>query len=321
MQQRVAARSAVPVRAIRWGLVGLLLVGGWHQVVHAASRLVDLTYSFDETTLVAAGILRSTETGVSGAGTADEAWYATGQVALSEHAGTHMDAPDPFRSGPGWDRRDSVEHLMGPAVVIDVRAAVAKERDYRLSPADLHRWEAQYGTIPNGAVVMMLTGWERSGSIGSGISAARQARCARNAAFPGFSGKQRRGSWWLNGISGIGIDTPSIDYGPSQDSAVHRIVTAPPVRTGKRCAAWMSSAFGATLIALPMKIAGGSGAPVRILGILPEYGSADRCTSCATRTKGREGQGVTLRDDTRGEEPVQIWQGGGPLANGCLYTV
>ncbi len=271
MQQRVAARSAVPVRAIRWGLVGLLLVGGWHQVVHAASRLVDLTYSFDETTLVWPRNPPFHRDGSQQGGTADEAWYATGQVALSEHAGTHMDAPIHFAQGQVGIDGIPVEHLMGPAVVIDVRAAVAKERDYRLSPADLHRWEAQYGSIPNGAVVMMLTGWGAHWKNRERYFGSATPDAPATLHFPGFSEAAARFLVAERHISGIGIDTPSIDYGPSQDFVVHRIVNGAGLY-GLENVARLDElpAFGATLIALPMKIAGGSGAPVRILGILPE---------------------------------------------------
>lgn len=271
MQHRVAARRGIAVFLILWGLVGLPAVGGWQGIVHAASRLVDLTYSFDETTLVWPRNPQFHRDGSQRGGTADEAWYATGQVALSEHAGTHMDAPIHFAQGQVGIDGIPVEQLMGPAVVIDVRASVAKETDYRLAPADLHRWEAQHGTIPKGAVVMMFTGWGAHWQHRERYFGSTTPDVPTTLHFPGFSEEAARFLVTERHISGIGIDTPSIDYGPSQDFVVHRIVNGAGLY-GLENVARLGELppSGATLIALPMKIAGGSGAPVRILGILPE---------------------------------------------------
>lgn len=252
-------------------LVGLAVVAGGHQTVHAGSRLVDLTYSFDDTTLVWPRNLPFHRDGDERGGTVDEAWYATGQVTLSEHAGTHMDAPIHFAQGQAGIDGIPVEHLIGPAVVIDVRASAATQRDYRLSIQDLQRWEARFGTIPNGAVVMMLTGWGDHWRNRDRYFGSATPDLPTTLHFPGFSEEAARFLVAERHIVGIGIDTPSIDYGPSQDFVVHRIVNGAGLY-GLENVARLDELppSGATVIALPMKIAGGSGAPVRIIGMIPE---------------------------------------------------
>ena len=271
MSQQLSAGRWVPVHAVLCWLVAMVIAGAQTQSVHAASRLVNLTYSFDETTLVWPQNPPFHRDGSQRGGTPDEAWYATGQVVLSEHAGTHMDAPIHFAQGQVGIDGIPVEHLMGPAVVIDVHASVTKEPDYRLSLADVREWERQYGSIPNGAIVMMFTGWGTHWRNRAQYFGSPTPDVPTTLHFPGFSEEAARFLVAERHIAGIGIDTPSIDYGPSQDFVVHRIVNGAGLY-GLENVARLDDlpAFGATLIALPMKISGGSGAPVRILGIVPE---------------------------------------------------
>ncbi len=247
-----------------------LSAAGWCYAGEAAPRVLDLTYPFDDTTQVWPSNPPFHRDSTQRGGTATEAWYATGQVALSEHAGTHMDAPIHFAQGQVGIDGIPVEQLMGPAVVIDVRAAAAADRDYRLSTNDIRRWEASHGTIPAGAIVMMLTGWgaywhDRARYFGS-----ETPERATTLHFPGFSKEAAELLVKERHISGIGIDTASIDYGPSQDFVVHRIVNAAGLYGLENVAGLTAvPASGARLVALPMKIAGGTGAPVRIIALLP----------------------------------------------------
>jgi len=258
--------------AVPWipGLSILLIATILWWDAEAAERVIDLTYAFDETTQVWPSNRPFHRDSIVQGGTAGEAWYATGQVVLSEHAGTHMDAPIHFAQGQAGIDGIAVERLMGPAVVIDVRAAVSGDPDYRLSLADIHRWEARRGTIPAGAIVMMLTGWgaywkDRNRYLGSATP-----DLAATLHFPGFSKEAAKFLVAERHIHGVGIDTPSIDYGGSQDFVVHRILGEAGLY-GLENVARLEEVppSGATLIALPMKIAGGTGAPVRIIAILP----------------------------------------------------
>ena len=156
------------------------------------------------------------------------------------------------------------------AVVIDVRVAVKEDRDYRASLSDIHRWESAHRTIPAGAIVMLLTGWgvywtDRERYFGSATP-----DVPTTLHFPGFSQEVAEFLVAERHISGIGIDTASIDYGPSRDFVVHRIVNGAGLY-GLENVARLDEvpASGATVMALPMTIAGGTGAPVRIIAILP----------------------------------------------------
>ncbi len=235
-----------------------------------AQRLIDLTYAFDETTQVWPSNPPFHRDSMVRGGTTTEAWYATGQVALSEHAGTHMDAPVHFAQEQVGIDGIPLERLMGPAVVIDVRTLVAADRDYRLSLEDIQRWEARHGTIPAGAVVMMLTGWGAYWKDRERYFGTATPELPATLHFPGFSKEVAEFLVAERHIHGVGIDTPSIDHGPSQDFVVHRIVNSAGLY-GLENVAQLEEVppSGGRLMALPMKIAGGTGAPVRLIAILP----------------------------------------------------
>jgi kynurenine formamidase len=155
-------------------------------------------------------------------------------------------------------------------VVIDVRTSVAADRDYRMSLEDIQRWEVRHGPIPAGAVVMMLTGWGVYWTDRERYFGTTTPELPATLHFPGFSREVAEFLVAERHIHGIGIDTPSIDYGPSQDFVVHRIINSAGLY-GLENVAQLEELppSGGSLMALPMKIAGGTGAPVRIIAILP----------------------------------------------------
>lgn len=262
-------RLLCPTGPMACVLIPFMFVNGVH-AAEMGSRVLDLTYPFNDVTQVWPGNPPFHRESMQRGGTATEAWYATGQVALSEHAGTHMDAPVHFAQGQAGIDGIPVGRLIGPAVVIDVRVAASHDRDYRLSVADLQRWEEGHGTIPAGAIVMMLSGWGAHWKDRQRYFGSATPEDPTTLHFPGFS--QAAAEWLVRErhISGIGVDTASIDYGPSQDFAVHRIVNAAGLYGLENVAGLAEvPASGATLVALPMKIAGGTGAPVRIIALLP----------------------------------------------------
>jgi kynurenine formamidase len=182
-----------------------------------------------------------------------------------EHYGTHMDAPAHFPPGKEFLDQISVEHLFAPAVVIDVREEAAKDPDYRLRVMRVEKWEAMHGRIPRGAVVLLRTGWA--------LRWPDQARYRNTDAagvmhFPGFSVEAAR-LLIERGAVGVGIDTLSIDYGPSKDFEVHR-VTLPAGLYQLENLANMDQLpeAGAFLISAPIKLEGGSGGPVRVFALL-----------------------------------------------------
>jgi len=233
-------------------------------------KLVDLTYSFDEQTVYwptnKPFQWEKTDWGMTAGGY----WYASGNFAASEHGGTHIDAPIHFGKGRSAVDEIPVQRLVGPAVVVDVTQAVARDRDYRLTVEDLKAWETRHGRIPDGAIVLMYSGWgrywpDKARYLGSDIPGD-----PKTLHFPGFSKEAAEFLVRERVIDGVGIDTPSIDHGPSRDFIAHQILNGAD-RYALENVAHLDRLppTGATLIALPMKIKGGTGGPVRIIAILP----------------------------------------------------
>ena len=233
-------------------------------------KLVDLTYPFDERTIFWPNNKPFQWEKTAWGMTAGGYWYAAGNFCMAEHGGTHIDAPIHFAKSQHALDEIPLYRLVGPAAVIDVREAVAKDRDYRLTVDDLKAWETRHGRIPIGAIVLMHSGWGRYwpdkvkylGSVTPGNS--------ETLHFPGFSKEAAEFLVRERKIDGVGIDTASIDHGPSKDFLVHQILTGANVYGLENVASLdRLPATGATVIALPMKIKGGSGGPVRIIALLP----------------------------------------------------
>jgi len=252
--------------------VSLLL---WWTAVPASagiddSKLIDLTYALDEETIFWPTNKPFTWEKAAWGRTAKGYWYASGDFSMSEHGGTHIDAPIHFAEGRLAVDEIPLQKLIAPAVVVDVRASVTENGDYRLSRQDLERWENRHGPIQQGAVVLMLTGWgqgwpDRSRYLGSATPSD-----PKTLHFPGFSKEAAEFLVKERHIDGIGIDTPSIDYGPSEDFVVHQIINGANLYGLENIANLEKlPPKGAILLALPIKIKGGTGGPVRIIAVLP----------------------------------------------------
>jgi kynurenine formamidase len=203
--------------------------------------------------------------------TEDGGFYAANRFCSAEHGGTHLDAPLHFaRNGDSTDRV-ALERLVAPAVVIDVSARAAHDRDYRLSPADVLAFESKHGRIAAGTIVLLHTGWSRRWPDVKNYLGDDTPGDASKLRFPSFGEDAARLLVEQRGVVMIGVDTASIDYGRSRDFAVHRLVTAKNVPGLENLTALdRLPATGALLVALPMKIAGGSGGPVRAIALVPK---------------------------------------------------
>lgn len=233
-------------------------------------KLIDLTYPFDERTIFWPNNKpfqwEKTAWGMAAGGY----WYAAGNFCMSEHGGTHIDAPIHFGKGQNTLDQIPLYRLVGPAVVVDVRDAVAKDRDYRLSPGDLKTWESRHGRIPIGAIVVMYSGWGRYWPDKVKYLGSETPNDPESLHFPGFSSEAAEFLVKERKIDGIGIDTPSIDHGPSRNFAVHQILNGANLYGLENIAHLdRMPPIGATIIALPIKITGGTGGPVRIIALLP----------------------------------------------------
>lgn len=235
-----------------------------------ASKAIDLTYAFDQDTVYwptdETFRWKRTTWGPSAGGY----WYASATFAASEHGGTHLDSPIHFGEGQATVDQIPISKLIGPAVVVDVQKACARDRDYELRPEDLQAWEQAHGRIPDGAIVVMRSGWGRYWPDQKAYMGNDQPGDTAHLHFPGIS--PAAAEWLIahRKVSGVGVDTASLDPGPSRDFMAHRILNGAGIY-GLENVANLDKVpeAGATLIALPMKIKGGSGGPTRIIAILP----------------------------------------------------
>lgn len=238
--------------------------------VLAGVRMIDLSHTYDAETLYWPTSPSAFELTEIANGPAEGGYfYSAYTFSTPEHGGTHMDAPIHFAEN-GWTLGQiPVERLIGPAAVIDVTTQAAEDADYRLTDDDVLAWEQEHGPVPEGAIVLLRTGWSRRWPDAMGYLGDDTPGDASNLHFPGYGEAAARLLVEERGVVSLGIDTASIDYGPSQDFMVHRIATAGNV-TGLENVTNLDQlpAVGAWIVALPIKIGKGSGGPVRIVALL-----------------------------------------------------
>jgi kynurenine formamidase len=233
-------------------------------------KLVDLTYPFSEETLYWPTAKPFHLEKVSEGRTPAGFWYSSYNYSGSEHLGTHLDAPFHFAEGKWTTEQIPLSQTIGAAVVIDVRRQSEKNADHLLSVEDIRAWEKTHGRMATGAIVLIRSGWSRYWGDRKRYFGTDEPGNVTDLHFPGlapqaaeFLVKERR-------IKAVGIDTPSIDHGPSSDFRTHQILGAANVPIFENVARLETlPAKGATVFALPMKIKGGSGGPLRIFALLP----------------------------------------------------
>ena len=236
----------------------------------ATARLVDLTHPFDETTIYWPTARHFQLEVVAHGETPGGWWYEANNFCAAEHGGTHMDAPAHFAEGHWSADQVPLDRLVGPAVVIDLGAQVARDRNAMLRVQDLEADEARNGRIPDGSIVLVRTGWSRYWPDPATYLGTAVPGDTAHLYFPGVSGEA---ATWLvtrRRIRAVGIDTASIDRGQSRDFRAHRAFTSANVPIFENLTALeMVPVRGATFIGLPMKIRGGSGGPLRAIAALP----------------------------------------------------
>ena len=235
------------------------------------ARIIDLTYPFDERTIYWPTAPSSFQlTRLSYGKTEAGYFYAANVFCTPEHGGTHLDAPIHFSESGLTVDQIPVRQLIGPGIVIDVSRQAAADPDYRLSVQDVKLWEAKHGTIQEGAIVLLRTGWGKWWSDRKRYLGDDTPGDASRLHFPSYSKDAAEFLVKVRRVAALGVDTASIDYGPSKDFIVHQIANGANVPALENIANLEAlPEIGAWIIALPMKIANGSGAPLRILGVIP----------------------------------------------------
>lgn len=237
----------------------------------SATRILDLSHAFDSETIhwptdPSGFELKTLHKGITDKGF----FYYANAFCAPEHSGTHLDAPMHFADGR-WTNSDiPVERLVGAAVVIDISAKAAVMPDYRLTREDVLQWEKAHGVIPDGAIVLLRTGWSARWSDRKAYLGDDTPGDATRLHFPSYGSDAAAYLVAERHIRMLGVDTASVDHGPSQDFPVHRILGAANAMGLENLANLEKlPAIGAIVVALPMKIAKGSGAPTRVIAFVP----------------------------------------------------
>jgi len=243
-----------------------------HPFPESDGRWVDLTHGFDQDTVywpTASGFQHTVDfDGVTAGGW----YYRAASFTAAEHGGTHLDAPSHFQEHGLAADEIPLERLMGPAVVVDVTAACAADPDHEITVADLQAHEQAHGRIPPQSIVLLRTGFgdrwpDRATYLGT---AERGPEAVALLHFPGLQPAAAR---WLateRRIDAVGVDTASIDPGQSQRFESHQLLFEHNIPVFENVAHLEQlPPTGAWVIALPMKIVGGTGGPLRIVALLP----------------------------------------------------
>jgi kynurenine formamidase len=228
------------------------------------TRVLDLSYAISDKLVPWPGDEKFFEAKVNA--TVEKNGYFTRSFWMLEHYGTHLDAPAHFPPGKTTVDQIPAKKLMGPAVVLDVRAEGAQDADFQLPAASVEDWERRHGRIPEGAIVLLRTGWA---SRWPDAPRYRNQDGQGKMHFPGFSAGAAK-LLIERKVSGLGCDTMSIDYGASGDFAVHHLALGAGLYHLENLADLSEMPeSGAFLIAAPIKLEGGSGGPVRVFALLP----------------------------------------------------
>ena len=232
--------------------------------------LVDLSHDFSEQTIFWPTAESFRLDKVAGGMTPQGYYYAANNFATAEHGGTHLDAPVHFAEGRWSVDQIPVEQLVGAASVVDVSARCATQPDYQVTVDDLTAWEKTNGSL-DGSILLIRTDFSKRWPDAAGYlgTAERGEAAVPKLHFPGLHPDAAR---WLAAnrtVKAVGIDTASIDYGQSTLFETHRALYQRNIPGLENLANLdRLPARGATLVALPMKIKGGSGAPLRAIGIV-----------------------------------------------------
>lgn len=238
----------------------------------SSGKWIDLTYDFSDKTLywptANSFKLDTSFEGVTAAGF----YYSAYNFSAAEHGGTHLDAPAHFAKGKWSVDEIPLENLSGEAVVIDVSENALKNIDYLISVEDIEAWEKKNGMLADNIIILFRTGYGAFYSDAKKYLGTdeRGAEAVANLHFPGI---HPDAAAWLvkkRKIKAVGLDVASVDYGQSKDYKTHQILYAQNIPGFENVANLDKlPETGSYIIALPMKIKGGSGAPLRIIAWVP----------------------------------------------------
>ncbi|MFZ2169881.1 MAG: cyclase family protein [Methylococcaceae bacterium] len=233
---------------------------------------IDLSHSYDSATLYWPNNVKGFEHITEAEGkTSSGYYYSSYSICTPEHGGTHLDAPIHFAENKLTVDQLPLSSLTGNAVVIDISQKALANRDYQVGIEDIEDWEKENDRIPGNTIILFRTGYGQFypdrekyfGTPKTGLKAIPELH------FPGIAPATTQ---WLaekRNIKALGLDTPSLDYGQSKEFKTHQILLGSN-KPGFENLANLDQlpSKGIYIVALPMKIAKGSGAPLRIIATL-----------------------------------------------------
>ncbi|KAK7496650.1 hypothetical protein BaRGS_00012057 [Batillaria attramentaria] len=198
-----------------------------------------------------------------------DSWIEMNYFALPEHGGTHIDAPAHYVQGKWRTHQIPASNLIGPGVIVDVTEKVKDNEDYAVTVDDLQEWESRYGRIPDGAVVIMRSGWSKRYPDPRLMFNSQTPNDATTFHYPGFHEDTAR---WLaeeRSVVAVGTDAPSPDVGTSTSFPVHKVLQAKNIMLLEYVANVESlPPSGSTIVIGVVNLRDGSGGPARIMGML-----------------------------------------------------
>lgn len=238
----------------------------------AAARYVDLSHDLSAESIfwptAETFHLKTVADGVTPGGY----YYASNDYSGSEHGGTHLDSPIHFAQGRWTTEQIPLEKLIGTAVVVDVTSQSTANADYLVTVADLAAWEQAHGAIAPETIVLLKTGYSTRWPDAQKYlgTSERGAAAVAKLHFPGL---HQDAAKWLaeeRKVKAVGIDTASIDYGQSTGFEAHRALCGNNIPVFENLTSLdQVPVRGATVYALPIKIKGGSGGPLRAIAVVP----------------------------------------------------
>lgn len=238
-----------------------------------AFDIVDLTHALDsETIFWPTSPMRLEHKELSYGMTDAGYFYSAYTLSLPEHGGTHLDAPIHFSSTGMTADQIPIRSLLGRCIIIDVSEKAQSDRDYKLAVQDILDFEAAHGRIEPRSIVLLRTGWSAYWPDVKSYLGDDTPGDASRLSFPSFGAEAAAFLIEQRQVKAIGVDTASIDRGQSTDFMVHQVVAAHNIPAFENLTNLdQLPQKGAFLVALPTKVGGGSGAPLRAVAFIPQY--------------------------------------------------
>ncbi|MCP4981991.1 MAG: cyclase family protein, partial [Gammaproteobacteria bacterium] len=198
-------------------------------------------------------------------------YYTAYNFSGAEHGGTHVDAPIHFSENRNTVEQIPIEQLIGPGLIIRISEKVKGNRNYQLSVQDILDWENEHGVIEDNSIILIDTGsgkyWPNKNKYMG--TEKRGEEGVKELKFPGIHPEAAKFLSTERKIKAVGLDTPSIDYGGSKLFETHQILFEKNIPGLENIANLDKLPIrGSMIIGLPMKIEGGSGAPLRIIAFI-----------------------------------------------------